>query len=579
MTLITEQKNQITRNIDKCSILQGISLIHETDKEIFRSFNSQAQNQFVKLSKKFQTILEFNEEAKIIFQGAGTSGRFAYHLANFYNKLLKNSIFSGIIAGGPSALIKAKESAEDNIAKGIQDFRRELRDAKKAFFLDISCSGSTRSSIAPLEEIKRDSELRKKISKGILMFNPVKDLDNSTNIIPFKKTIRQIIEEFEDQDIIINPIIGPEAIQGSTRMKGGSATQIILDLTITTAMIKSRIIKSQYKDKSHQKIIQDLIIEYKKALETINTISNDLARIINQTKRSLANKGHVYYIGEGEFGILGIIDASECSPTFGADFEEFRAFIKNGWSGLINKNQLKKLSKKFKKEFPLSLNFFKQIKISKKDTVILLSSKNPSRKLLECLKYAKDQGAKTSEIIFNIDSSYPSKKNGAYPLFISKKFPKSEGFKRAIMKWILNLISTVSYVQTGKTWKNIMIDLKLSNLKLIDRAIKRVIKPILLEELNKDISEVEIIKHLNRNTNEYMKEHPAIANKYKISYKNSLTKILSPKTYFRVDKLVPITILTLGGLSYKKAKNELSQKTQIRRVLEKHLKNRANLFI
>jgi len=116
-------------------------------------------------------------------------------------------------------------------------------------------------------------------------------------------------------------------------------------------------------------------------------------------------------------------------------------------------------------------------------------------------------------------------------------------------------------VYSGKTWKNLMIDLRLSNNKLIDRAINRVIRPITLE-LGYNFSEDEIIHHLNNNSNYYLgTNYP-------------LDRTLNPSVYVNIEKLIPTTILTLCGLSYKTAREKLDKERSVRMVLQKNIKKK-----
>jgi hypothetical protein len=122
----------------------------------------------------------------------------------------------------------------------------------------------------------------------------------------------------------LNPIIGPEPITGSTRMKSGTTTKIIIDIIVLVT-----IIKMNNQDYSLQ--INEIIDVYQNVLahicyskETIQSIGS----LIDKAAQTLRNKGSINYISnEMNLGLIGCIDASECIPTFGAHRNHVKGFI------------------------------------------------------------------------------------------------------------------------------------------------------------------------------------------------------------------------------------------------------------
>ncbi len=102
--------------------------------------------------------------------------------------------------------------------------------------------------------------------------------------------------------------------------------------------------------------------------------------------------------------------------------------------------------------------------------------------------------------VISINSNIKIKNN--IPIFINEQ--NNFGFVKTALKYILNIITTQTFIYSGKTWGNLMIDLKLSNNKLIERAIYRIILPIVSSY--REVSREEIILHLNNNTSFFFKK-------------------------------------------------------------------------
>ena len=551
---VTETENQITINIDKTGIVQGLELLQDVDLEIFNDLSNtkiQELANFINLGIK---VLK-KKDGVIILQGAGTSGRFAVFLTNEYNKLFKINKLKGIIAGGYTALLKPKESAEDNAIEGISDFYKALGKSKNALYLGISCAGTAKCNLGPLYEIKKK---KLNVKEGLMYFNSIDTIINK-EISELNTDARNIIKNI---DYKINPYLGPEGITGSTRLKGASATQIFLDISFYIMGLKLGYIENkELKNKPIKDIIILLINEYKKSYKIINKQTKNISKIIKETYRAMYENAHIYYIGENQTGILGVIDASECLPTFGVEFDTVRGYLAGGYNRLLTPEQIKVTNKEFMEENKLSLEDFRKIKLYKNDIVIPIINGNPSADLLKTIDYVNKSNAIIVGHIL-INSKYKPKSKIKTKIEMkhnNKAFNQYTGFERSLTKWVLNLITTETFVYSGKTWKNRMIDLRLSNQKLINRAINQVIK-VVTKEMGFDFSEEQIIKELNKNTNIYLNQ------------KNPLDKKLEPVFYFKINKLIPTTILTLIGIPYNQARKELNKERSIRKVIEKYKK-------
>lgn len=210
--LLTEQRNPDTITIDCKTTLEIIDIINAEDANVITAVHREREP----IAKAADMIVAaFKEGGRLIYVGAGTSGRLgildATECPPTYGTDPKMII--GIIAGGKNAVFQSAEGAEDfpeNGAKDIQQAEVNHRDV----VMGITSGGTTPYVMGALFEAK------KRNAKTI-----------------FLCCNRETMPIF-DVDIIIRPIVGPEAITGSTRMKAGTATKLILNMLTTTTMIK-----------------------------------------------------------------------------------------------------------------------------------------------------------------------------------------------------------------------------------------------------------------------------------------------------------------------------------------------------
>ena len=209
--LITEKRNSRSHRIDAGSTLDIVDIIQKEDAEVIRAVR--------KIRKELAATIDMTADAlrtggRLIYVGAGTSGRLGVLDASESPPTYGTppELVQGIIAGGQPALVKSVEGAEDDPGKGAAAVQRR-RINESDIVLGISASGTARFVLGALEESKR-----RKAKTILLTFNPEK--------------------ANHEWDLILNPVVGPEVITGSTRMKAGSATKLILNTITTGAMVK-----------------------------------------------------------------------------------------------------------------------------------------------------------------------------------------------------------------------------------------------------------------------------------------------------------------------------------------------------
>ncbi len=212
MIPITEQENPRTANIDRVSTLEAIRLINDEDKIVA----SAVEKMLPEIAAAVEKIVErLKNDGRLFYVGTGTSGRLGVLDASEIPPTFGVSyeLIQGIIAGGYDALYKATEASEDNAEAGKTDLQKRGLTEKDSV-IGIAASGRTPYTIGAVEYAK---------SLGC-----------------FTACIACVPESLltETAEIAIIPVVGAEAIAGSSRMKAGTAQKMILNMISTAAMIR-----------------------------------------------------------------------------------------------------------------------------------------------------------------------------------------------------------------------------------------------------------------------------------------------------------------------------------------------------
>ena len=191
-----------------------------------------------------------------------------------------------------------------------------------------------------------------------------------------------------------------------------------------------------------------------------------LEKVIETTSEALERGGRIIYTGAGTSGRLGLLDAVECPPTFGVDDNNVMGLIAGGRDAFVEAVEGAEDSKE------LGAEDLKKIGLNEKDVVIGLAASGRTPYVIGGLEYAKEVGAKYCAIVCNRGSEISK----ICPLTVEAE-PGPEvltGSTRlkagTTTKLILNMISTISMIRIGKIYKNYMVDVKMSNEKLITRG-------------------------------------------------------------------------------------------------------------
>ncbi|EAC5411664.1 N-acetylmuramic acid 6-phosphate etherase [Enterococcus faecalis] len=210
--LTTEARNETTKKIDQVSTLEMVTLINQEDQKVAQAI----EKVLPQIAAAIDAAAErFKKGGRLIYCGAGTSGRLgaldAIELTPTYSVSPERAF--GILAGGEKAMYQAIEGAEDSKELAIEDLTQHQLTARDVV-IAIAASGRTPYAVSAIEYGKKVGALT--ISVTCNNQSPMNQL----------------------AEIGIAPIVGPEVITGSTRMKAGSAQKMVLNMFSTGIMVK-----------------------------------------------------------------------------------------------------------------------------------------------------------------------------------------------------------------------------------------------------------------------------------------------------------------------------------------------------
>jgi N-acetylmuramic acid 6-phosphate etherase len=270
MLPITEQENPNTAAIDQASTRDALRLINNEDKLVTLA----VEKVLPQIAEATDRIVErLQNGGRLFYIGTGTSGRLgvldASEIPPTYG--VSYDLVQGIIAGGYDALYKASEASEDNKEAGAEDLKQRGATEKDAV-IGIAASGRTPYTIGAVEYARSIG-----CFTACIVCNPESAITTAV-------------------DVAIIPVVGPEAITGSTRMKSGTAQKLVLNMISTVAMIRLGYVKSnrmtnmrssneKLKDRSLRILMAETGLDEFAAVKLMNEAGDDLriAIVMNRT--------------------------------------------------------------------------------------------------------------------------------------------------------------------------------------------------------------------------------------------------------------------------------------------------------
>lgn len=254
--LATENRNKESVNIDKVSTIEMVQLMNAEDKKVAHAVEAELPQ----IAKAIDAVAErFQAGGRIIYIGAGTSGRLgaldAIELTPTYSVSSERAF--GIMAGGKEAMFEAVEGAEDSEELAVNDLKAVQLTAEDVV-IGIAASGRTPYTISALTYAKAQGALTVAV------------------------TCNEASEMNKIAEVGIAPVVGPEVITGSTRMKAGSAQKMVLNMISTGVMIKS--------GKIYQNLMVNVQPTNKKLVQRSINIIHDATGIAHEKAETFLNE-------------------------------------------------------------------------------------------------------------------------------------------------------------------------------------------------------------------------------------------------------------------------------------------------
>ena len=278
-------------------------------------------------------------------------------------------------------------------------------------------------------------------------------------------------------------------------------------------------------------ILKKINTEDKKVPLAVEKALPQIKLLVDRIVEAFENKGRLIYIGAGTSGRIGVLDASECPPTFGVDQNMVIGLIAGGKQALVKAVEKAEDSKE------LSVEDLKSINLSKQDVVVGIAASGRTPYVIGGIEYAKNVGASCGCITTSKESILA--KMVDFPVEVITGAEAITGSTRmksgTAQKLVCNMLSTASMIKLGKVYQNLMVDLKATNEKLVARSIAIIcettdyskeeatqlfneyhdVKAVILSYLldTKDKKKIAmLLKKYNRNINKILKENIDIKN-------------------------------------------------------------------
>ena len=224
--------------------------------------------------------------------------------------------------------------------------------------------------------------------------------------------------------------------------------------------------------KSISELLQGMNTEDRSVPESVAAslpqIENLIAEIVSKMKQG----GRLFYMGAGTSGRLGIVDASECPPTFGVDFGRVIGIIAGG-DGAIRKAV--EFAEDDEEQGWKDLQTFN---ITQNDVVVGIAASGRTPYVIGALKKCNEEGISTGCVVCNAGSAVAAVSKFPVEVVVGPEFVTGSTRLKSgtAQKLVLNMLTTCTFIQLGHVKGNKMVDMQLSNYKLVDRGTRMVME-------------------------------------------------------------------------------------------------------
>lgn len=220
-----------------------------------------------------------------------------------------------------------------------------------------------------------------------------------------------------------------------------------------------------------QELLTAINTEDKKVAFAVEKSKQQIEKCIDAIFLKLKEKGRLFYIGAGTSGRLGVVDASECPPTFGVDYNKVIGLIAGG------DQAIRKAVEFAEDDTQQAWVDLKKFNITSKDFVVGIAASGTTPYVVGGLQKCQENNIQTACIVCNTDS--PISKYADFPIevIVGAEFVTGSSRMKAgtAQKMVLNMISTSVMIKLGHVKGNKMVDMQLSNDKLVARGTQMIV--------------------------------------------------------------------------------------------------------
>lgn len=219
-------------------------------------------------------------------------------------------------------------------------------------------------------------------------------------------------------------------------------------------------------------MLQIINNEDKKVALAIEKELPNIAKAVDAISLAFSNQGRLIYIGAGTSGRLGILDASECPPTYGTPPEQVIGLIAGGKTAIF------KAVENAEDNPELAITDLKNINFSSNDILVGIAASGRTPYVIGAMQYAKSMGATVISLCCNPKAAMINIADIAIIPTVGPEVVTGSSRMKAgtAQKLVLNMLTTASMIKIGKVYGNLMVDVQATNAKLIERQISIVMQ-------------------------------------------------------------------------------------------------------
>lgn len=255
--------------------------------------------------------------------------------------------------------------------------------------------------------------------------------------------------------------------------------------------------------KSVRELLESIHAEDKKVLPAVEKMIPQIEKLVENVVSRMKKGGRLFYVGAGTSGRLGILDASEIPPTFGVDYGLVIGLIAGG------DQAIRKAVESAEDNPALSWEELQKFNINQTDTVVGIAASGRTPFVVGAVKMARRNGILTACITNNTDSELASNVDIPIEVIVGPEFVTGSTRMKSgtAQKLVLNMITTTLMIRLGRVKGNKMVNMQLTNQKLVTRGTRMI-----MDELGYPEEKARrlLILHgsVRKVLDEYYKEHP-----------------------------------------------------------------------